>query len=138
MTTKVLLLASFVVGVAFIPPTPQPDEAVYEIRNYHIQPDQLENYKTWIETHGLPYIRSHMEVIGFWVKGDIDAEVNGAPLDEMGSANVTWVIRWDSKAARDETMQAVFGGQEWQDIFAKFPGGSEAYLRVENKFFQGI
>ena len=111
---------------------------LYEIRNYHIAPEQLDNYKTWIGTHGLPHIRQHMHVIGFWVKGDMDPEVSGASLDDLGAANVSWVIRWESKEHADKTKEKVFGSQTWQDIFAKFPGGREAYKRVEVKYFEGL
>ncbi len=114
------------------------DKHLYEIRNYHIEPAQLENYKTWISTHGLPHIRQHMNVVGFWVKGDDDEEISGAPMDEMGSANVTWVIKWASKKKRDEVMGSVFGTSQWQDIFAQFPGGRDAYKRVEIKYFKGV
>ena len=137
MKTTALCFIVVAILLAFTP-FPRKDTAVYEIRNYHIHPDQLDNYNVWIETHGLPYIRKHMDVVGFWVAGDVDAEVNGVALDEMGSANVTWVIRWHSKAERDETMETVFGSPEWKAIFAKFPGGGEAYLRVEAKFFSGL
>ena len=111
---------------------------LYEIRDYHIAPEQLDNYKTWITNHGLPHIRQHMHVVGFWLQGEVEGEVSGVPMDDMGSANVSWVIRWDSRAQRDETMAAVFGTPAWQDIFSRFPGGSDAYQRVEIRFFYGI
>ena len=120
--------------------SPEPESAapIYEIRSYHIQPAQLDNYKTWISTHGLPHIRKNMDVVGFWVKGDMDADVSGAPMDELGSANITWIIKWASREKRDETMGKVFGTPEWQEIFSKFPGGREAYQRTEVRFFDGI
>lgn len=138
MKTSAFLIALIALCVAFAFPRAEQDTSVYEIRNYNIHPEQIANYKTWIDTHGLPHIRQHMDVVGFWVKGDIDAEVNGEPLDELGSPNVTWIIRWDTKEQRDEVMQKVFGSPEWQEIFAKFPGGGEAYLRVEAKFFDAL
>lgn len=111
---------------------------IYEIRNYHIAPEQLDNYKTWITNHGLPHIRQHMHVVGFWLKGEGEAEVSGIPLDEMGAANVTWVIRWDSMEDAERTKEAVFGSRAWTDIFSRFPGGGEAYQRVEVRYFDGI
>ena len=115
--------------------TDKKDTSVYEIRSYHITADQLDNYKTWISTGALAHIREKMDVVGFWIKGDHEAEVNGAPLDELGPANVTWVIRWPSKEARDQQIEGVFGSEEFQAIFAKFPGGGDAYQRVEVRFF---
>ncbi|MEM8486217.1 MAG: hypothetical protein AAF564_11760 [Bacteroidota bacterium] len=111
---------------------------LYEIRDYHIAPEQLENYKMWITNHGLPHIRQHMHVVGFWLKGEGEAEVSGVPLDDLGAANVTWVIRWNSKEHADRTKEAVFGSRAWQDIFSRFPGGGEAYQRVNVRYFEGI
>ncbi len=111
---------------------------LFEVRNYHIEPGQLANYKIWISEHGLPHIRQHMHVVGFWVKGDGDAEISGSPLDDMGAANVTWVIKWHSKEEAEKTKEKVFGTPTWQGIFAKFPGGGDAYKRVEVKYFDGI
>ena len=139
---KLALLVLLVVGIAgamaMKSPTSDAAAPVYEIRSYHIDPPQLEAYKTWISTYGLPHIRKNMDVVGFWVKGDLEGDVSGAPMDALGSANVTWIINWESKAARDETMGKTFGTPEWEEIFAKFPGGREAYLRTEVRFFEGI
>ena len=134
----VLVLAGLAGIIAMKSAAPEPAAPLYEIRSYHIEPAQLDNYKTWISTHGLPHIRKHMDVVGFWVEGDHDAEISGAPMDEMGSANVTWIIKWDSKEARDETMGNVFGTPEWEKIFAKFPGGRDAYKRIEIRYFDGL
>ena len=136
-TSLLILLAAWTSSTPFSTELVD-QESVYEIRNYNIHPDQLEAYKTWITNLGLPYIRTHTNVVGFWIEGDNESEVNGAPLDELGSANVTWVIQWDSMDQRNETMERVFSTPEWQEIFAQFPGGSEAYLRVEIKYFDGI
>lgn len=137
VSTLLIVIGSWT-SLHFSPAEAPPKDSVYEIRNYNIDPDHLESYKTWITNHGLPYIRNHMDVVGFWLEGGIESEINGAPIDELGSANVTWVIRWDSKDQRDKTMDKAFNNEEWKAIFAKFPGGSEAYLRVEIKYFDGI
>ena len=138
ITTTLLILAGSWTSIYFSPSSTAEQDSIYEIRNYHIDPDHIEEYKTWITNHGLPYIRTHMDVVGFWLEGNIDSEIHGAPIDELGSANVTWVIRWDSQDQRNETMGKAFSNETWEDIFSKFTGGPEAYLRTEIKFFDGI
>ena len=75
----------------------QPDaaEPVYEIRNYHYDPAQLDAYKQWAIDDAIPFFRAHMDVIGFWIGNDHPPKVSGTkPMDlALGSANVTWIIR---------------------------------------------
>ncbi len=106
---------------------------IYEIRNYHYEPTLLEEYKEWAIKSALPYIREHLDVVGFWVNADEDSEVNGRPLDDLGSATVTWIIRWDDMAKRNEVMSAVFASDEWREIMNLNPG-RENYHRTEAKF----
>ncbi len=135
----ILFLIAATTGAVFLSDSGYSREAgIYEIRSYHIEPAELENYKIWISTHGLPYIRKHLDVVGFWVEGDVEAQVSGAAMDEMGSANVIWIIKWASMEEREAGMDETFGTAEWQKIFARLPGGMEAYLRTEVRFFDGI
>lgn len=135
---RTLLLALF---CAFCPlpafaqdaETPTP---IYEVRSYHFEPSLLDAYKTWATDHLLPYLHERMEVVGFWAATDLPAEVSGAPLDDMGSANITWVIRWENKEVRDAQMPDIFGSSEWEAVFAKGPGNG--YLRVEARFMEGL
>ena len=80
-----------------------------------------------------PYIRRHLDVVGFWVNLDEAPQITGPPLDELGSATVTWVIRWEDMATRNETMSRVFTSDEWSEIMKQNPG-EENYLRMEAKF----
>lgn len=112
------------------------DGTIYEIRNYHFDPTLSGEYRTWARELATPHLRAHFDVVGFWVNTDIPPEISGKPLGELGSANVTWIIRWESKEQRDEQSDAVYSSPEWQEIFAKVPGGRASYLRIEAKFFQ--
>jgi len=112
------------------------DGAIYEIRNYHFEPTLAAEYRIWARDLATPHLRAHFDVVGFWVNTDIPPEISGKPLGELGSANVTWIIRWESKQQRDEQSEAVYSSPEWQEIFAKVPGGSASYLRIEAKFSQ--
>jgi hypothetical protein len=111
---------------------------VFEIRNYHFDPELIGEYEAWARDIALPFIRKKVDVVGFWVDAGIEPQINGAPLDEMGPANVTWIIRWKSKAERDEKMGSVFSGPEWDEVAAKIPGGRKSYFRIEAKFFKGL
>jgi len=111
---------------------------VFEIRNYHFEPSLMGQYEAWSRDYALPYLRKNLDVVGFWISAGIDPELEGEPLDQLGSATVTWIIRWNSKAERDQRMEKVFSGSEWEAIFAKVPGGEKSYLRIEAKFFKEL
>jgi hypothetical protein len=111
---------------------------LYEIRTYHIDPDGFPGYRTWASETGLAYLTEHLDVVGFWVDAGIEPEVRGAVTDPLGSGNVTWIIRWDSKEARDEGLAAAFETPEWQAVFAELPGGGENYVRIESRFVEAL
>ena len=70
---------------------------LFEIRNYHFDPARFEEYKTWAREQALPFLDRELDLVGFWANIDTASEVNGAALDELGSANITWVIRWPDR-----------------------------------------
>ena len=109
---------------------------LYEIRNYHFDPQRFEEYKAWAKDKALPFLQRELDLVGFWA-GD-DSEVTGAPMDDMGSANITWIIRWPDRAARDAKFETVFTGAEWEEIFTEVPGGLESYKRMEAKFTEDL
>ncbi|MYD98472.1 MAG: hypothetical protein F4X98_13970 [Gammaproteobacteria bacterium] len=110
---------------------------IYEIRNYHYEPSVIEQYREWAIGKALPYIRAHLDVVGFWVNIDEPPQVGGMPLDELGSATVTWIIRWDDVETRQRVMPQVFGSAEWREIMAENPG-QENYHRTEAKFAEAL
>lgn len=110
----------------------------YEIRNYHFNPELLDAYKTWARTEALPYMSGQLDLVGFWANTDAAPEVGGETLDPLGSANLTWIIRWESAAARDETWAHIKADPAWQAIFSRVPGGTASYLRVEAKFAESL
>ena len=111
---------------------------VYEIRNYHVDLDRFDDYKNWIRTHALPHLRQELDLVGFWVDTGIEASVSGVPLDSLGPANVTWIIRWTSKVARDEKMGEIFTTPEFEEIFSRLPGEGTLFHRVEKRFFEAF
>lgn len=116
---------------------PEPS-GLYEVRTYHFDPARFDEYAEVARGEYIRYLREHLDIAGFWIDAGTPAEVRGAELDELGSANVTWVIRWASKAERDERLPEVLGTPEWREIFAEVPGGGASYLRIESRFMESL
>lgn len=114
------------------------DGAIYEVRNYHFDPARFEEYSQVATGEYIRYLREHLDIVGFWIESGISPEVRGAEQDELGPANVTWVIRWASKEERDEKLPEVLGTPEWREIFAEVPGGGASYLRIESRFMESL
>ena len=106
---------------------------IYEIRNYHYEPTQMQNYQNWAKESALPYIRKHLDLVGFWVNTNDKPEVSGKPQDDLGTATVTWIIRWPDVQTRHREFPNVFGSDEWKEIMQKNPGQAN-YHRSESKF----
>ena len=83
---------------------------------------------------GMYSVYNH-DIMGFWIDNGIEPELLGTDPDanKHGSANVTWVIRWDSKEARDQGHKEVFQGEGWQEVWARHPDAN-GYLQMEAKF----
>ncbi len=109
----------------------------YEIRNYHYEPKRMAEYKAWASDLAVPYIREQVDLVGFWVNIDEPPIVNGRALDELGSATVTWIIRWDDMEQRKSVMGKTFGSAAWREIMAHNPG-RENYHRQEAKFAENL
>lgn len=114
------------------------DGAIYEIRNYHFDPARYDEYTEVAKGEYIRYLREHLDLVGFWIESAVPPEVRGAEQDELGSANVTWIIRWASKEERDEKLPEVLGTPEWREIFAEVPGGGSSYLRIESRFMASL
>ena len=110
-----------------------------EIRSYHYDPEQFEAYKKWAVDEAVPFLKANLNIVGFWVDSGTPAEVTGSNPSQMelGSANITWIIRWGSKEARDEGHKTIFGGAGWQDIWSRLPDAS-GYLQMEARFADEI
>ena len=110
---------------------------LHEIRNYHYEPTLMAEYRDWATKFALPYIREQLDLVGSWVNLDDPAQISGRPQDELGSATVTWIIRWEDMDQRNETMRRVFGSEQWAEIMKDNPG-QENYLRTEAKFTEAL
>ena len=110
-----------------------------EIRSYHYDPDKFEAYKKWAVEEAVPFLKANLDLVGFWLDNGTPAEVSGSrPMDmELGSANITWAIRWDSTEARQKGFDEVLGGDGWQAIWARHPDAN-GYLQMEARFTEEV
>ena len=111
---------------------------LFEIRNYHFDPEHFEEYKAWAKTEAIPYLCHELDVLGFWVNTRDAPVIQGEPHDSLGTANVTWIIRWRDLAHRSDVLPALWSTPEWKDIYSRVPGGRASYLRIEAKFSQSL
>ena len=112
-------------------------DAFVEIRDYTIEAEWFDRYKEWAVAHAAPWLLQNLDVIDFWLDAGIDAEVAGsAPqIPDNGQPNVCWIIRWASKAARDEGFPEAMGSPEWAEIWSKHPNPN-AYLQTNVRFMR--
>ncbi len=111
--------------------------AIVEIRDYTIEPEQFPAYKEWANQHAAPWLKSNLNVIDFWMDDGIPAEVGGsAPeVSSNGQPNVCWIIRWPDKATRDQEMAGLGENDEWAAIWAKHPC-PDGYLQMNSRFMK--
>jgi hypothetical protein len=111
-------------------------EAIVEIRDYTIEAEWFEAYKVWAVELAAPWLMANLDVIDFWMDDGIEAEVTGsAPVaSPNGQANVCWIIRWPSKAQRDEQFN-IMTNPEWIKIWAQHPN-EHCYLQMNARFMK--
>lgn len=112
-------------------------DAIVEIRDYTIEAEWFDAYKEWAIELAAPWLKANLDVIDFWMDDGIEAEVGGsAPVvSPNGQPNVCWIIRWPSKAVRDEQFGQFPKDPEWQAIWAKHPN-ENAYLQMNARFMK--
>ncbi|MEQ8861469.1 MAG: hypothetical protein RIC56_22725 [Pseudomonadales bacterium] len=111
---------------------------IYEIRDYHYRPDLFDAYKAWAD-EAVPVLRAKLDVLGFWIDSGAAPEITGThPIDSpIGSANVTWIIRWDNLEARAEGFKAAIESPEWQAVWARHPDPN-GYLQMSGRFMDAM
>ena len=111
---------------------------IYEIRDYHYRTDIFEAYRKWAE-EAVPVLKEKMDLLGFWIDSGEDAEVRGTDpvASPIGHANVTWIIRWESRAQRDEKFPAAIASAEWQAVWAKHPD-PKGYRQMLSRFMEAM
>jgi len=108
---------------------------LYEVRDYHYRRDIWDKYTKWATEEAVPYLKSHFDVVAFWLDSGIEPRISGTnPVaSDIGSANVTWVIRWPDLEAREREYPKVMGSEGWRDVWSRHPdqGG---YRQVSVRF----
>ena len=112
-------------------------EAIVEIRDYTIDPEWFDAYRQWAIDHAAPWLINNLDVIDFWMDDGIEPEVAGsAPVvSPNGQPNVCWIIRWPSKAAREEGFSDFAKNPEWQAVWEKHPNPN-SYLHTNARFMK--
>ena len=112
---------------------------IYEIRNYHYNPEKFAIYREWALSEAVPFLKENLDVVGFWLDSGDPPEIGGeSPMDlPLGSANVTWIIRWKDMEDRAKGHARVFQSKGWQDIWSRHPD-SDGYLQMEAKFAEAV
>ena len=119
---------------------PQATESSHDLRNTELPfPARPHRRLQGVaKAEATPHLASQLDVLGFWINSKDAPEVNGAPQDYLGTANVTWIIRWRDLAQRNEVLPRVLSSPAWQDIFSRVPEGPASYLRIEAKFADAL
>ena len=112
---------------------------MFEIRNYHYDPTKFDAYRQWAEDEAVPFLKANLDIIGFWIDNGLAAEYRGTDPMELkhGAANITWIIRWESKAQRDERFPEVIASDEWQAVWAKHPDPN-GYQQMLGRFLEAM
>jgi len=110
-----------------------------EIRNYHYDPGKFAAYREWAISEAVPFLKANLNVVGFWLDSGEPPEISGQnPMDlPLGSANVTWIIRWEDMEDRARGHAEVLQGEGWRDIWSRHPD-TNGYRQMEAKFAVAI
>ncbi|MEN8040289.1 MAG: hypothetical protein ABFR95_02195 [Actinomycetota bacterium] len=109
---------------------------IVEIRDYHYRRDRFDEYRAWA-AKAAPVLSDRLDIIGFWVDTGIPPRIMGSePMDlPHGSANVTWMIQWDSMEHRETEWEALWEHTPWTDVWEQHPG-FDGYLHMSVRFLQ--
>lgn len=112
--------------------------ALIELRDYHYQPERLGEYRTWAIDAGA-FLRERWDASGFWIDSGEPARIFGSdPMEPpLGSANVSWLIRWRDLEEREKEWEALWEDSEWKEIWSKHPG-FEGYLQLSVRFLNEV
>ena len=111
---------------------------IYEIRDYHYLPEKFEVYKAWGE-EAVPVLKEILDVVGFYVDSGTEPEVSGSNPERpsIGYANITWIIRWESKAERDAKFGDIMSSPKWKAVWAKHPDAN-GYVQMLSRFTEAM
>lgn len=109
-------------------------DGLFEIRDYHFVGD-MDAYREWW-TEAMPLLRGRgLDVRGLWYDSGEPARISGADPMELphGSANVTWIIRWDDLDQREREWGALWDDEGWTACCDRHPG-FDGYQHMSVRF----
>ena len=112
---------------------------MFEIRSYHYDLTKFDSYKKWAVDEAAPFLKTNLNVVGFWLDNGNDIELAGSDPTphKHGGANVTWIIKWESEEHRAVGFKAVFESEGWLDIWSRHPD-ADGYLQTEARFAEEV
>ena len=111
-------------------------DSIFEIRDYHHDPDQWADYKAWAH-EAAQILHDRLDVLGYWLDADIPTRILGSDPFELphGHANVTWIVRWDSMEQRESRWEELWEDDEWKACADRHPG-FDGYLNMSVRFLK--
>ena len=103
MTSKSLLAAAVVLGIATFADAAERDTRVFEMRTYYAPPGRLDDLHARFRDHTLPLLDKHgLTSIGYWT-----------PIDNVDN-KLIFVLAYPSREAREEAWKAFVADPDWQ------------------------
>ena len=108
---------------------------VYEIRDYTIEKEWLEQYVKWVKEFFLPYAKNKINIIDFWAYDGIEAEVEGKNLvvSPNWQPNITLIAKYNNKQERDDFFASLETDLEWEKVWSNHPN-PDAYIYKNARF----
>ncbi len=109
---------------------------LWEFRDYHYRRDLWDEYREWTG-EAMRILRDRFDIAGFWFDSGDEPKLGGSsPMElPLGSANVTWVIRWDDMDHHDRGWAELWEDEEWTAHWAIHPD-SDGYLHTSGRFMR--
>lgn len=84
-------------------------------------------------------LQPRMDLVGWWLDSGEEPRIMGSEPMELphGSANVTWMIRWESIEERERRWDELWEDQEWLDVWERHPG-FDGYLHMSVRFMNPV
>ena len=109
---------------------------IVEIRDYHYDAERFDAYRVWA-AEAVPVLQRLLDLLGFWLDAGVPARIMGSDPMELphGSANVTWMIRWNDMEERERVWEEMWDDTGWQEVWDRHPR-FDGYLHMSVRFLQ--